>query len=402
MEAEVKLKEVDEESLFRTQEVKVSSSKSFKTPIKAIDLGRIKQKYPINNSGKGFNEIFKRFSEKDIKNYNEDTLYSDKLKSFFNYQRNKIDTESQVTATFLEFSENRMPTDEEIEFLVSTSYPNSDVATIPIVAYINKIGKIKDKAIRDNIVKDYEEYLKKVISEIEELNNKPIMGFIPEIAPKKIADIIRIYQDNGIRLFAVDLNGSNPISSSMRIFKVLKTLKKEKILDESFIHGFNIGNRINKSEDILPARDILGFGLGLNSIGDKHKRLIVTQYFLEFVESMKNSPKTTFRLFNKKDYGYWKAITLQKLKEEYPDDTKINIDHFSDEETDKPELQRLFNIEQLSIEAKNIREVIAKEPEESMTYLKGKKGVLPDDISNIENIGKKLNKKDSKKEEENT
>lgn len=399
MEAKVRLDEVDEESLFRTQDIKVSSSKSFKTPIKAIDLGRIKQKYPINSSGKGLNEIFRRFSEEDIKNYNEDTLYSDKLKAFFNYQRNKIDTDSQVTATFLEFSENRMPTDEEIEFLVSTAYPNSDVVTIPIVAYINKIGKIKDKAIRDKIVENYEEYLKKVIAEIEELNNKPIMGFIPEIAPKKIADIIKIYQDNGIRLFAVDLNGSNPISSCMRIFKVLKTLKKEKILDESFIHGFNIGNRVNKTDDILPARDILGFGLGLNSIGDKHKRQIVTKYFLEFLESMKNSPKTTFRLFNKADYGYWKAITLQKLKEEYPKDTKINIEHFSDEKTDKSELQRLFNIEQLSIEAKNIREVIAEEPAKSMKYLKGKKEVLPDDISNIENIGKKLNKKDNKTEE---
>ena len=114
---------------------------------------------------------------------------------------------------------------------------------------------------------------------------------------------------------------------------------------------------------------------------------------------MKNSPKTTFRLFNKMDYGYWKAITLQKLKDEYPNDTKIDIGHFSNEDTDKSELQRLFNIEQLSIEAKNIREVIAEEPEKSMTYLKGKKAVLPDDISSIENIGKKLNKKDNQAEE---
>lgn len=386
-ETNVKTVEADPNSLYRVQNVRVSSSKHFSTPIKAVDLHRLKQKFQINNGGRGFNEIFKRFNAEQINTFNEDSYAYSRLQSEFNSQKNRVNDAQQTTACFLEFAEQRMPTPEEIEFLVDTAYPNSDITPIPIVSYINKVEEHKKLNISASILEDYKKYLIDAIECINKLNNKPIMGVIPKIAPKKIVELVAIYQKHGINSFAMDLDGANPLSADNWIHKLLKTLKEQKLLDSSFIHGYNIGFRATKTIDVIPARDILGFGMGLDSIGDKHKKFAMNPKFFEQTDALQENK---YRLFNKQDYGYWKAITPSQLQEQYPKDTKINLDLFSPQ--NKYFAQKLFNTEQLSLEALNVKNIITEDPEKSMNYLKSKKAIPLNDILIIEKLPKKISK----------
>lgn len=377
IDTDVKTLEVDSNSLYKTQKIKFSSSKSITTPTKTIPLDKIRVKDTLNPKSRRLNEIFKRFTENKIKTAYEDAEKFDELETWFNSQMNKVWGKTP-TLCFIDFAEKRLPRDDEIEFMTDLTYCYSDISTIPTVSYINKSKQIE--------YDDFKNYLKKTIEIIEQLNNKPIMGIIPKLAPKNVPDLIEFYQAEGINSYALDLAGSNPISSSLRIFKVLKKLNKMKVLEKTYLHGHNIGMRVNKAAGVIPAKDILGFGTGLSSLGEKRTLFKPNRAFLEKV---KLDPKNKFRLFNKEDYGYWKSISLEELEKVCPGDCSFSLAEFT-----KPSqvnyLQRAFNAEQLALESYNLRRVIKRHPEDTLDYVKTKQYVDPDDISLLEKGNKKI------------
>lgn len=383
----VKTLNLDSNSLYRTQKIKFSSSKTIITPAKTIPLDNVKATQKINDSACQLNEIFKRFSEKQIKEANNDYDKNHEIDRFFNNQKNKI-VENTATICILDFNELRIPTNEEIEFLTDIAYCNSDITPIPTISHF--IDSKKSPISYEN----YKKYLELAIESIEQLNNKPIMGVIPKLASKHIPDIIDFYHDKGINSFALDLDGSTPISSSMRIFKILKTLNKNKLLDSSYIHAHNAGMRVNKTTDIIPAKDILGYGVGLDSLGEKRKEFKPNTAFLEYI---KTNPLNKFRLFNKKDYSYWKTISLTDLKQVFPTDSSVLISEFEIPIKFRnpalfSRLQKIFNAEQLAIESNNIKEVINNDSEKTLNYIKNKKEITLNDFKVIESGPKKIKK----------
>ncbi|MFH1400468.1 MAG: hypothetical protein ABIH41_03035, partial [Nanoarchaeota archaeon] len=237
---------------------------------------------------------------------------------------------------------------------------------------------------------DYKKYLEKAIESIEQLNHKPIMGIIPKLARKNVPDLLEFYQSKGINAFSLDLEGSNPISSKMSIFKVLKTFNKMKILDSCYIHGHNVGMRVNKAIDVIPAKDVLGFGVGLNSIGEKRTEFKPNPAFLSLI---KTNPLNKFRLFNKQDYGYWKAISASDLEKVYPSDSSVPVTAFKSAIKNANQfnyIQKIFNSEQLALESHNVKEVITEDAEKTLVYIKKKKFIAPDDIKVLESGQKQI------------
>lgn len=377
-ETNIKTIEQDSNSLYKTQKIKFTSSKSILTPTKTIPLDHFKLMHPINKKASQLNEVFKRFNSEQINKCLEDSDKYSEIESWFNSQKNKHNDDSS-TFCFIDYNEQKLPTEEEIEFMTEVAYCNSDITTIPTINHFNT----KQEEIS---YEDYKQYLSQAIEIIEQLNNKPIMGIIPKLAPKKVSDLLDFYNSKGINSFALDLDGSNPISSSMRIFRVLKTLNKSKILDNSYIHGHNVGMRVNKTVDVIPAKDVLGFGVGLNSLGEKRKVFRPNRAFLNFI---KTNPMNKFRLFNKKDYGYWKGITTEELAKVFPKDCTLPLKNFSNIKQ-ASYLQKRFNSEQLALESVNIRNRISEEADKSLDYIKRKKYVLSDDIKVLEKGSSKI------------
>lgn len=379
IETDIKTLEVDSNSLYRTQKIKFSSSLSVTTPTKTIPLDKIKLKDPLNKNSRQLNEIFKRFTADKIKEANEDNEKFNELEKWFNSQNNKI-SDGSSTLCFIDFNEKRMPTDEEIEFMTELAYCNSDITIIPTVNHFNNPKQTEIE------YEDFKNYLSRSIEIIEQLNNKSIMGVIPKLAPKKVSDLINFYQSEGINSYSLDLAGSNPISSSMRIFKVLKTLNKMKVLEKCYIHGHNVGMRVNKTTDVIPAKDILGFGTGLSSLGEKRTIFKPNRSFLE---QIKTNPVNKFRLFNKEDYGYWKSISVEELKNVCPEDCSLPFTEFNNP-SKMNYVQKVFNVEQLALESHILKGVIAESPDESLDYVKTKKYVVQDDINLLEKGKEKI------------
>ena len=378
VETKVKTIESDSSSFYRVQRVKFNSDKSVTTPTKTIPLDKLKLKQPLNEKALQINEIFRRFNADSIKKNNEDGHKYGELESWFKTQKKKA-KEDTVTISFVDFDEPRLPTEEEIEFMTDLSYCYSDITPIPT---INQMNQKKVSIAFD----DYLKYLKRGIGVIERLNKKPIMGVIPKIAPKNINALIGFYKDRGINSFAFDFGGSNPISQSSKLFKVIKALKKLKILETSYVHGHNVGVRVNKATDVIPARDILGFGIGLSSLGEKRVPFRPNPAFISMI---KLNPLNKFRLFNKKDYGYWKAVSAEDLPAIFPEDCRLPIEDFKNSK--KPfDLQKVFNAEQLALEAHNIRSVIKEESDKALTYVKKKKYVEDSDIRLLETAQKRI------------
>lgn len=382
IETDIKTLDVDSNSLYRTQKIKFSSSLSVTTPTKTIPLDRIKLKDPLNPESKQLNEIFKRFTADKIIEANENSEKYYELERWFNSQKNKI-SDGTSTLCFIDYNEKRIPTDEEIEFMTELAYCSSDITVIPTVNYFN------DPKQTEIEYENFKNYLSRSIEIIEQLNNKPIMGIIPKLAPKKVSDLITFYQNVGINSYSLDLAGSNPISSAMRIFKVLKTLNKMKVLEECYLHGYNVGMRVNKMTDVIPAKDILGFGTGLNSLGEKRTIFKPNRSFLE---QIKTNPLNKFRLFNKENYGYWKSISVEELENVYPEDCTLQFTEFTNP-SQMNHVQKVFNIEQLALESHILRDVITENPDDSLDYIKTKSYVVQDDINLLEKGIKKISSK---------
>lgn len=375
-ELDVKTVNIDSNSLYRTQRIKFSSVKTLTTPTKSIPLDILNLRlHTLNPKSIKLNEIFKRLNAEQIKEANENSTKYQQLENWFNAGTNKI-KDGTVTFCFLDFDEKRVPTTEEIEFMTTLAYCNSDITTIPTISHFNMIKQ-------SEITYDsYKNYLNSAIGIIEQLNKKPIMGVIPKVAPKQIEDLFDFYQKKGINSFSLDLAGSNPIRASLRIFRILKTLNKMKLLDQTYLHGHNVGMRVNKIADVIPAKDILGFGLGLNSLGEKHTKFTPNRSFIEYV---KTNPQNKFRLFDKENYGYWKDVSTTQLSQMWPNDSGLNMQMFrSPTRATNLKLQKIFNAEQLALESHHLGAILNEETDKSLGYVKNKKYIDGDDIKLIE------------------
>lgn len=378
VETKIKTIEVDSNSLYRTQTVKFNADKRITTPTKTIPLDKLKLRHSLNEKALQINEIFRRFTADSIKQNNEDGHKYTELESWFNGQKKKA-KEGTVNLCFIDFDEMRLPNKEEIEFMTDLSYCNSDITAIPTINRMNQ----KNVSISFD---DYLNYLKSAFEIIEQLNKKPIMGVIPKIAPKNINELMEFYNEKGINTFTFDFGGSNPMSQSSKVFKVMRALNKLDMLETSYVHGHNVGVRVNKAADVIPARDVLGFGIGLGSLGEKRVPFRPNPAFLSMI---KMNPLNKFRLFNKKDYGYWKAVSAEDLPAIFPKDCKLPVEEFKNSK--QPfDLQKVFNAEQLALEAHNLKRLIREESEDALRYVKKKKHVEDSDIRLLETAQKKI------------
>lgn len=373
-ETNIKVVAEDPNSLFKCQRVKVSSSKSFLTPGKVVDLAKIKLKYNIDKNLKQNVELFRRVNSISLKNYEDDPNVENDFNSRIQTDINKIQNEDSSKLLFIEFDEKRLPTVDELETITDISHSYSDMVSIPVLSFLNN-RKIEDPEFRR-----YEKFLEEALESLKQLNNKPIMGIIPKIASSLVVKVIDFYLKESINSFAVDLGGSNPMTSLPKIRRILKTINKSKPLEDCYIHAYNMGiGRMNKATSVVPARDILGLGVGFGTIGDKHKKFTPNRAFIEYIKS---NPEHKYRFFNKDDYGYWHGLSADRLKMMLPEDTRIDMKMFR-ELGNKWFFQRLLNTEQLAKEAVRLRKIITEDPEKSLNYIKSKKQV---DVSDYKKI----------------
>jgi hypothetical protein len=168
----------------------------------------------------------------------------------------------------------------------------------------------------------------------------------------------------------------------------MRSLKEHDLLENSFIHSINANQgRFNKDANVVGAKDILSFGLGFDSMGERHKPLKGPK---EFFEKLQNREENKLRLFNKEDYGYYK-ISPNEIQDVYPKDSIIKMDSFANENLDVRNLQKSFNLEQIGLETLRLREIINEQS--ALEYLSNKLLVKKEDYKKIARMKKEISRK---------
>ncbi len=364
----VKVESEDESfSLMRKLSLHTHST-TVQTPIRAFHLKQdttSESRLIQNNPLRGMNEIYHEFTKQKIDDIDNDVdklnEWGKKLRYIFTLPKIK----DELNFLFFTYENkdrklekpNTLPTDAEIEYLCNiVTHPASQIIIPPMIPNLSGT--------------DYLKFLKKFFEFLNSYKKKQtIMGHVPMVATKDLREINQFYFENGINLFTIDFNGKYPMDSYLLIgeMRKLSTVIKKEFKIETYMHAFNVPlPKAQSTTDISPAKDILTFASGFDSYGTNHKRENKPP---EVIEKIKNKIEQNrleakrknihyvppFRLFNRKDYGYYKndAIGLKVIFK----DTKDNVIKFSDltnsdySETKLKGLRRAFNVEKQASEA---------------------------------------------------
>jgi len=284
---------------------------------------------------------------------------------------------------FLEYKDESLPTQKEIEYMTDQAYVYSDVTPLPMLSnFVERITNVTIKAKRkvytpnDSKFIKVKKYLNDAVETIEQLNSKPIMGYVPDYR-YYFDELIKTYADKGINTFYFDAHRSNPITLQGPLRAFMRELNKQGILEKSFIHLINPGiGRAIKDSSLIPAKDILGFGFGIDSLGDSHMRPVLNKQVLE---NMRKNPDNRSRLFSKKSYGYIKTLEKDEIQEFYPNDSGIDVSEFLISGKPDSKIQNAFNVEQLALESTNLRNQI-NQSKSILKYIDKKSSIREEDI----------------------
>lgn len=378
----VKLKNQDQNLLYsKILELNIGT-KCVKTPRRALHLKpnpQCESRIIQASSVRGINEIFLKLTKEKIFLIDSDleklTEFGKKLRYVFEQEKVK----NELNLLFFGYEnkqpgsrKNKLPTDKEIEYLCNiTSHPSSDIIIPPII-----------EGLKGD---DYLEFLKKFLSRLTSFKKNPtIMGSFPFVATRDIRKIGSFYMKKDINMFTIDFNGKNPLDFYPIILEVNKLTKliETEFKEDSFIHGFNVPiTKTQPKTEIGIAKDVFVFTMGMDSFGSNHRPSILP---LEVIEKIKKKiasmPKQTikplslnFRLFNRKDYGYYKFNDAKKVFNE-SENMSVKIGDlmsrkFSHYQIDG--IRKTFNVERQAFEANEFQSEISENT--LKPYLENKK-----------------------------
>ena len=367
----------DDDLQYRCQEIRVGG-KTLHTPTKTVDPKKCHPLAQISKKAEFVNEMYARLSEKALDRgiNGGDQTVSYRLSATKSRFRNP---HQRLQLCFMEFDTDEMPSHKEIEFATDHAYVNSDITPLPMVSdfrdrLTNLSSNQNTRTPSERKFERFQEYLTDAIDTINQLNNKPIMGYVPDYR-LYFGKFVKLYADKGINTFYFDAHLSTPITLQASLRAFLRELNNHQILEKSMIHMINPGmGRGAKGRSSFPARDVLGFGLGIDSLGERH---MSQPLHPKVLEEMQKNPDSRQKLFNKATYAYVRPSSPADMRSFYPADSEIDMSRFLG--TPDYELQNSFNSEQISLECTHLRgRLTGSDP--MLDYLNHKQEVTDGDV----------------------
>ena len=371
----------DEDLQYRKQEVSVRG-KAVTTPVKSVDPARLPGGTRLSDNAPCINEMYTGVTRKSLSACIEgqDRTTERRLNSL---QRRFRDPQSDLHLCFIEYKEPSYPTGREIGLMTDLAYAHSDMTPIPMLSgFVERVSNVTLENGKKRITANrrkwerVSKYLADSIDTIKQLNSKPIMGYVPNYR-LYFDELVGMYNSKDINTFYFDAHGSNPIALKASLRAFMRELNNADMLEESLVYMINPnpGRTIHDSS-MISAKDILGFGLGVDCLGERHIQLKLS---LEAMENMRKNPDSRSRLFDKEAYGYLKTDSRDKIEQFYPKDSSIDKSQFLTSTKPDYKIQNAFNVEQLCLESARLRDMLAAS-EPLIKYVSGKAGVSEADI----------------------
>lgn len=376
-ETEIHLRSIADDTDLRSLQVRIGN-KDLKTPTKAIATNSFYKDTSFPKELCDLQELFLKFDEESLIKKDQDLKFSSKKNKQLKREKDKAnDCPHFCLLEFKNKGENwRYPTEKEVDILTNFAYSHSDITPIPSVPKVARNLNLEN-------LDAFTDYLDLCYDSIEIRNKKNIMGYIPALAPLFGRELINYYLDKGINAYYIDFDGTM-ITSHLDLLNGMKRELTKRGYEENYLFHFinaSYGKSIN-DQKVLSARDILGFGYGLDSLGGIHSGPKRSPEFYEKLKAMKNISRNTKRLLNVDDYGYYRFDTIKdNLENVYPNDALISItDLDSCNESRLGNYLKIVNLQQQCIEADKLAQITTDDPNKSLEYFKSKKNVLKNDL----------------------
>lgn len=373
---DVRFRAQSDELPYRVLDVRFSSTRSVGTPLRTIDVRLAQRNNGVTLADTRIYEYYSRVGASTI----NDRMSQKAREQAYAYDLNALrKTAGEAPLLVLQdFSETEYPNEKQLQFMIRTAHAYSDVVVPPLVS------RITDRLDAEAGFDKYTAFLKRALETVDTYNHKPVMGVVPLRTPfVRIEDLMKFYIKREIRAFCLDLAASKPDTSRQSLEQVLYALAKEKVLKESFLHAINVSpGRPRATKPVSPCHSILSYGYGVDSFGDLHRTRMVIEN-----PDPKQRPVPP-RLFSRKDYGDYLAVSRGSVKAVKPPRTGLDINAC----VGNKDLARLFNAEQHSLEAAGLPVFIKPGRGEPgiEQYLKGKLYVEKDVLKHMRALGSTL------------
>lgn len=372
--------QVSEDTDLRSLEFSLGNQK-VTTPPRSLNTNTFFRETKILPTLSCLNEIYHRFDAESLKKIDEVTAVSKKKDK--EAEKSKVQAGNKPTLCILEFKNKdaspRYPTQHEIEILINTAYAYSDITPIPSVPRIARDLSVENFG-------SFIEYLNNCYEKIMVRNKKPILGYIPAAAPQIARKIIDFYIDHGINAYYFDLDAELISSHKTQLTAMKNQLAKRGYEENNFLHYMNIsfGKSIN-DQKVLSARDLVGYGYGLDSMGGVHASAKRPPEFYEWLKKQKDVMRNTNRLLNREDYGYYRVDTLGAgVVAMIPKDAPIQrSDITSSAESRQTRAVKIVNLYQQCVESTVLRTIVNENPDKTLPYFRSKSKILETDLKNL-------------------
>lgn len=336
----------DEKTFYAHKQIKLSGKK-VETPIKVVNPFMFRENVSLAHH-EFMAEVYRRIPVEALKRLtNGDYEFQKEFNKRTRGALSKVPSDKMPIVMIPSLkvshvSELSSITEEQIDFLILTQ-SIFDFYVVPTVERIH----LRMRDISE--VKHYIEFITQFLKIIKEQKlRRAVIGMIPVTLPHVIIpQLLEVYLEHDVRAFAFDFSGRVPFSHYQQVGLVQNILHKNEV--DSLVYAINVnpGKPSKKGPSIL-AQDVLSIGFGLDAIGDNH---------IAFGGG--KGENDNLRIFSKDEYAYHK-VEPSSLPKVYPKDTAIPIEVLIQEENAslRKDAQRMFNYEQLGIEAIRIREKI--------------------------------------------
>jgi len=386
-ETRIKTREIADDTGLRSLEISIGRSRII-TPSKSLGADIVSSKQLFSQSGSQFNEIFSSFKPETIATFLSDSKNNTQKNRAL--QRCVVNGNGSPSVSFIDYNGKQdgqplIPTPSEIETLTNIAYTFSDITPIPAIPKVAAALELDKAGL-------FIQYIQNCIESIEVWNHKPIMGYLPiGVIQPVLEKLINLYLDNGINAYYLDYNLGNLAGSSTNITALKRELAKRGYSENHCFYVLNMKyGKEQKENPVLPARDFLGFGLGLDSIGNSHRGQPLPP---DYARKIIPSPKK-IRVLNRNEYGYYRVDVANIANEtHYPTDSPVPLNNILStiSHAGKERLVQQVNLHEQTAECITLQQVVSEKVDHTYDYFQSKSCLNDKDLK-ILTKGRKLHK----------
>lgn len=290
MKLNVRLDNIDEELMFKRITFKVGD-KRVTTPIKVSH-----KLNPVSQ----INEIYKKFDINKLNKCSNDESFERKTNSEL-----KNSMTQGINICMIDYSDLQIPNKMQLEALSDIQYEHSDIVATPIMS------KITRELVDDKLLDTFTNITDRYIEIVETLNHKSILGVIPQRMPRQFLEpIVKNYHNKGITSFILDFDGRSIDTNTSWVRKLMRLLKEHDLIEESVLYSVNSNEgKFMKNVSEILAKDFVSTGFGVDLLGLNHIPPRMSSEAWTKIKAQRR--ENTFRLFNRKSYGYLKRTETE-------------------------------------------------------------------------------------------